>query len=396
MSVPWRNWSGRIEAHPEAILRVSSEDEAAAAVRRAADERRPVRVVGAAHSHAPLVPTAGLLLDPAALSGVVAVDRDAGEARVLAGTRIADLGVPLREAGVALHNQGDIDRQAIAGATATGTHGTGRTLQNLSASVLGARIILADGEIVDCDATHAPDLYRAAQLSLGALGVVTQLHLAVRDAYRLEERMWLQEIDDVLDAIDVWVHETRHFEFFWLPGSRRAACKSLRETDASPRYPLGAEGSRLAWSHEVLANDRPDKHTEMEYSVPAAHGVECFREIRTCVERHRPDVGWPIEYRTVAADDVWCSPAYQRETVTISVHQGIERDDEPLFRACEAVFDAFGGRPHWGKVHYQTAESLARLHPRWGDWWAVRDRVDPEERFLNPHLASLRPGREHP
>jgi FAD/FMN-containing dehydrogenase len=326
-----------------------------------------------------------------ALSGVVGVDREAMEATLRAGTRIADLGQPLRAAGVALHNQGDIDRQAIAGAIATATHGTGVALQNLSAGVLGARIVLATGEVVDCDAIREPDLFELARLSLGAVGVLTAVRLSVRPAYKLHERMWLEPLDAVLDRIDGLCAATRHFEFFWMPGSERAACKSLAETDADPVYPLAAEGRRLAWSDEVLANERNDRHSEMEYALPAASGPDCFRALRERIARDFPDLRWPLEYRRVASDDLWISPASGRDTVTISVHQGVDAPDEPLFRACEEIFRSHDGRPHWGKVHYQDGAELAALHPRWRDWWRPRDRFDCEGRFLSPYLESLRP-----
>lgn len=390
--VEWANWSGRITAQPARIVRPTDEADVVAAVRDAARDGLRVRSVGAAHSHAPLVPTDGVLIDAAAISGVVAVDRADGRARVRAGTRIADLGEPLRAAGAALRNQGDIDRQAIAGAVATGTHGTGPTLQNLTASVLGMRLVLHDGRVVECDRDTEPGLFRAGRLHLGAFGVVTELVLAVRDAYRLEEKMWLEPLDAVLERIDALTAATRHFEFFWMPGSERAACKSLRETDAPPRYPLAEEGRRLAWSDEVLANHRPDKHSEMEYSIPAASGPDCMRALRDRIARDFDGLAWPLEYRTLAPDDVWLSTAYERPTVTISVHQGVDAPDEPVFRACEEIFRAFDGRPHWGKVHYRSGEELASLHPRWHDWWRVRDQWDPPGRFLNDHLRGLRPG----
>ncbi len=387
----WQNWSGRLSATPARITKVRDEADVVAAVREAGAQDRRVRCVGAAHSHAPLVGTDGMILDLEELSGVVSVDTEAGEARIRAGTRIHALGPALREHGAALLNQGDIDRQAIAGAVATGTHGTGPTLRNFSAAVRGARLVLASGEVVDCDAGHDPELFQAARLSLGALGVVTELRLAIRPAYRLEERMWLEDLDTVLDRLDERTTATRHFEFFWTPGRSRAVCKALDETDAEPRYPLAEEGARLAWSYDVFANDRPDKHSEMEYSVRTEDGVACLREIRELVARDFPTLAWPIEYRTLAADDVWLSTAYERATVTISVHQGVDQPDEPLFRACEEVFRRYDGRPHWGKVHHLDGDTLAKIHPRWSDWWRVRDRVDPKSRFLNPHLERMRP-----
>lgn len=383
----WTNWSGKLEATPLEIVRPRSEGDVVDIVRRSSGPE--IRCLGAGHSHAPLVVTDGIVLDTSALVGELQIDSQRREARIGAGARISSLGDLLRRGGLALKNQGDIDRQSIAGAVATGTHGTGRALQNLSASVVGARVVLADGSTLDCGPDCEPELLEVAKLSLGAVGVVTRIQLSLRDAYRLEEKMWLEDLDSVLDRIDALTAATRHFEFFWMPGKPRAACKSLAETDAEACYPLAAEGSRLAWSYDVLANERNDKHSEMEYSIPAERGPECLRTLRDLIARDFPDLAWPIEFRTLAADSVWLSSAYRRPTVTISVHQGVDLDDEPLFRACEEVFLGYEGRPHWGKVHYLDGEGLAAIHERWSDWWRVRDHYDPQRRFVNPYLEGL-------
>jgi FAD/FMN-containing dehydrogenase len=388
----WSNWSGRITAQPAEILAPRSEAEVCEALRGADEAGQCVRSAGATHSHSALVPTDGLLLDLSNLSGVIECDSTARTARVQAGTRIADLGVPLRAAGLALRNQGDIDRQAIAGAVATGTHGTGRGLANLSSGVRGVRLVTAAGDAVECSREANAELFAASRLSLGALGVVTEVSLELREAYRLEEKMWLEELDHVLDRIDELTGATRHFEFFYMPTGTRAACKTLEETEAEPVYPLAAEGQRVAWSDEVLANDRPDKHSEMEYSVPYASGPDCMRELVAMLKTDFPSLAWPVEYRSLAADDVWLSTAYERETVTISVHQGIDQDDAPLFRACESIFRRYAGRPHWGKAHFLGADELSEIHPRYADWWAVRDRIDPKGRFLNAALRGYAPG----
>lgn len=386
----WSNWSGLVRASPRRIESARDEAHVQSIVREAAAARETIRVVGEGHSHAPLVAHDGMILDVDALSGVRSIDAGARVARIGAGARLHALGEPLRAGGVALLNQGDIDRQALAGAVATGTHGTGVTLQNLSAGVVGLRLVLADGSVVECDGEREPELFSAARLGLGAFGVVTEVALRVRGAYRLRERMWAEPIEEVLGRLDELVHATRHFEFFWVPGKPKVACKALAETDAPAIGPLGPEGARLSWSHEVLANTREDKHIEMEYSVPAEHGVACFRRLRALVEADFPELAWPLELRTLAADDVWMSTAYERPTITLSVHQGASEPYEALFAACEDVFREFDGRPHWGKAHGRTGRDLARLHPRWDDWWRVRDHVDPDGRFMNETLRGLR------
>ena len=384
----WSNWSGRLTAEPQQIVSVSSTDEVAEAL-GTRDLPNPVRAAGATHSHAPLVPTDGTIIDTAGLSGLISVDPAANSARFHAGTRICDIGQPLLEHGLGLMNQGDIDQQALAGALATGTHGTGTSLQNFSASLLAATFVTADGSIVSCNPQEEPEIFQAARLSLGALGVMTELTVRVRPAYRLQERLWLEDLDQVMGRIDELTSATRHFEYFWYPGQERAICKATDETDAAPIEPLGKEGERLSWSFNVLANSRTDKHTEMEYSLPAEHGPQCLAAIRSLTARH-PEVTWPIEYRTVAPDDVWLSPARGRQTVTISIHEDVARDEEPYYREAEEIFRSFDGRPHWGKVNYLGPDSYRAIYgEQWEQWWSVRNQLDPTGRFLNQRLMSI-------
>ncbi len=388
----WRNWSGKLASRPASLHFLRSEADAAALAASAASAGSRIRVAGATHSHAPLVINDdGVIADIGGLSGVIETDVGLGRAVVWAGSRIYSLGNALNQRGLAFANQGDIDQQAIVGATATGTHGTGVTLRNFSAQVLGLRLVLASGDVVDASAEENAELWQAARLHLGAFGIVTRLTLAVRSRYRLREQSWDSTLDEVLADCDKLVPDNRHFEFFWYPQDDRAVVKIINETEDEAEYPLAAEGSRCAWSHEVLPNHRPVAHTEMEYSVPAERGIACMREIRDLLRNRFPDVAWPVEYRTLAADDVWLSTAYERDTVTISVHLGMDEDDEPYFRACEEIFLAHDGRPHWGKVHYLDGGTLARIHPRWAEWWRVRDAWDPKDTFLNAYLTSLRP-----
>jgi FAD/FMN-containing dehydrogenase len=392
----WMNWSSSARALDADLRFVRSVDDLQATIVEAASQGRHVRTAGAGHSHFPLVPTDGVIVDLSGLNGVTEVrdaDGPAPVAVVRAGTPIAALGRPLHDAGVALANQGDIDRQTIAGATATGTHGTGRTLPNLSASVVGLSVVTADGELVRlaADAGDRADTFAAARLGLGAFGVVTEVELAVVPAYRLAERAWRLTYDEVRTRTVPSAAEHRHFEFFWYPRGDLAVAKAIDITDAPAEYPVAPEGRRVAWSYEVLPNHRPHLHTEMEFAVPIESSLECLDEIRALLVDVFTDVRWPVEYRTVAADDVWLSQADGRDVATISVHEGVDTDPSAYFAACEAVFRRYDGRPHWGKVHGFDAEDLRNAHPRWDDWWRRRDGIDPDGVFLNDVLASWRP-----
>ena len=386
----WQNWSGRLTAQPQALHFIRSEDDAAALCRQIATDGLSLRTAGATHSHAPLVQHDGVIADCRGLSGVIETNQEQQTAWVWGGSRIYSLGEPLRLAGLGLPNQGDIDEQAIAGATATGTHGTGQKLRNLSAAVVGMTLATAAGELQ----TYSLDSYigRAARLHLGAFGIVTRLQLKLREAYALAEHSWQVTLDEVLSDATTQIQANRHFEFFWYPQADQAQAKTLNETDPDNiQHPVAAEGQRVAWSYEVLPNHRPHKHTEMEYSMPADRSVECMQAIRSLLKNDFPDVAWPVEFRTLAADDVWLSTAYEQPTVTISVHEDVRNDESRYYKACEEIFLSFGGRPHWGKVHYLNGSQLAARHPRWDDWWQARDSIDPQGVFLNQFLRSIRP-----
>lgn len=386
----WSNWSGRRTAQPETLHFVRSDDDALALAARATADGRTVRVAGSGHSHSPLVPNDDVIVDVSALAGVISVDHDTQRAWVRAGTTIAALGPALHAAGLALHNQGDIDRQTIAGACATGTHGTGRTLRNLSAAVTGARVATSSGELVECGETTAVDTWRVAQLNLGAIGIVIALELQLRPAVRVAETAFVTDLPDVEARIDELVDGNERCEFFWPPQTDIAWVKRINPTDEPAVYPIGQEGQRVGWSFEVLPSHRDQLHTEMEYSVPLASGPACFADLRDLLRSRFPEVEMPVEYRTLAGDDVWMSPAHGRDTVTLSVHRTIDADETVYFAACEEIFRHHDGRPHWGKVNSLTGDDLRAIHPAWDRWWAERDRLDPNGTFLNPYLAGLR------
>lgn len=397
----WQNWAGNITAAPQQIAAPTSEAEVAGLVKEAAAAGLPVRVVGSGHSFQPLCATGGLLLSLDELQGVVSADPSTGRATVWAGTKLYALGAPLLAAGLALENMGDIDRQSVAGAVSTGTHGTGPTLGNLSSQLAGLRLLTAGGEILDVTPAARPDLFKAAQVSLGALGVITQATLRCLPAYRLHERTWAEPFADCMARLDERIAATRHFEFFWVPGEDVAACKALQPVESETwqvsedlpglserlrRY-IGPE--RVDWSYRIFPSQRNNRFVEMEFAVPAAAGPACMHAIRALMQERYPDVQWPVEYRTLAADDIWLSPAYGRQSVTISIHQAAALPYADFFRDAETIFRSFAGRPHWGKLHSHSAADFARLYPRWDDFLALRRQLDPEGRFLNDHLRRV-------
>ncbi|MCP5166869.1 MAG: FAD-binding protein [Pseudomonadales bacterium] len=422
--LPWRNWSDSQQCLPEARVAPATVAELQELVAGASGV---VRAVGAGHSFSPLVPTDGTIVSLSRLSGLLGHDPQTLQASLWAGSRLGDIGAPLEAAGQALVNMPDIDEQTLAGCVSTATHGTGAAIGCMSTFIEGLQLVDARGELVDCDHQHNPELFEAARVSLGALGIVTQLRLQNVAPYRLRrETVWM-EFDEILANAGSMADRHRNFEFYYVPFSGMGFTDAHDITDeavSSTDKLDGNEGVRdlqtardwlQDWprlrelvlgsymktlpdevtvenSWKNYASERNVRFNEMEYHLPRENGIPALREIRKVVETQHPEVFFPIEVRYVAADDIWLSPFCQRDTCSIAVHRYFEDDYKPYFASIEPIFRKYHGRPHWGKLNTLQPADLRRLYPRWDDFAAVRREVDPQGRFLNPYLAGLFPG----
>lgn len=424
----WRNWSGSVEAHPRTLAQPRDLDELARLVGGWARAGRHARVVGDGHSFTPLAQTDDALLSLDNMQGIISLDAARGTARVWAGTRLQRLGEELLARGVAQENLGDIAVQSIAGAISTGTHGTGVGFGSIATQVVGLTLVTAAGEVIECSETERPDVFKAAQVSLGALGVIAAVTLRVVPAQRMRFVSRRERVDDILANLERYKRENSHFEFFWMPHTPWAQAKFINETEdaVAPGNLLGklndlllenglfwalSEVCRLApgasravsnisawgiasvsktdYSHRVYATERLVKFQEMEYNIPAERFPEALAAIRERFARERFDVHFPIECRFVRGDDIWLSPAYGRDSAYIAVHMYKGMPYERYFRAMEEIFQGFDGRPHWGKLHTLDAATLARRYPHWDDFLRVRAALDPAGMFLNNYLRRL-------
>ncbi|MFE3443538.1 D-arabinono-1,4-lactone oxidase [Nocardia sp. NPDC059180] len=424
MTNSWVNWAGDQQCAPAAVAAARNRAELADLLGRAADAGQQVRVAGSGHSFTDICLTDGMLLDLSRMNRVLDVDRTSGLVRVEAGLTLNAASPALHNHGLAFPNLGDIDVQTIAGATATATHGTGATLQNLSAAIHSVELMRPDGTVVELDEQSDPDGWRAARVNLGALGIITEMTLKLVPSFVLEGIERPVPVEEVLDDLDTYVDGNDHFEFYMFAHSPLAMTKRNNRVDLAeqPRpqavdwfadvlmsnytfdalCKLGRWQPRLVpWIHRgaayagsyrrqversyrVFASPRLFRFTEMEYAIPREHSVDAIRAIKDVSTRF--DTPMPIEVRWVAPDDAFLSPAGGRDTCYIAVHMYQGMDYEPYFRACEAVFDRFDGRPHWGKRHFQTAETLRGRYPDWDRFAEVRRRFDPKGVFANPYL----------
>jgi FAD/FMN-containing dehydrogenase len=382
----WNNWSGSVSCTPRTIASPTTEEQVVKLVADAHRTRQTVRVAASGHSFVPICASDGTLLSLDGLKGIVSTDQEKKTATFLAGTKIYQMGEPLLKAGLAMENMGDIDRQGIAGAISTGTHGTGKGIGSISTQVVGLRLITASGETLDCSAESQPDVFKAAKVSLGSLGIITQVTLRCLPAYRLHEKKWEIPFAECIANLDDLIAGNRHFEFFWRPRRDVCSMKSLNPTDETPSDLSDREGERIGHSHLIFPSERNNKFNEIEFALPEESGLDCLQELRELMLRKHQDVLWPLEYRTLAADDILISPAQGRETITISAHQAHTLPHNPFFADVEAIFRNHRGRPHWGKMHTHTADELSRLYPKWEEFHAIRRQLDPHGRFLNDFL----------
>jgi len=424
----WKNWSGYVECPQTPVRTPDDATQLSQLLADAARDGQSVRVAGAGHSFSPLVASDGVIVSLDRMQGIVDVDAATNVARVQAGTRLYALGAALAERGLAMENLGDINVQSIAGATSTGTHGTGLGFGNLATQIAAMKFMTADGREVVASPAENPELFAGGRIALGALGVLSELSLRLVPAFRLRLERGGMDLEDCLAQADALVAANRSFEFYWLPHTESVLTKTWNVTDAPvdesgfgrwvsdvllentafgalcklgravPSWcpPLSrfcasmisrSEQVDASWS--MLSTVRQVRFNEMEWSLPADRGAGALREIKALIARREFPLMFPLEYRWVKGDDLWLSPNFGRDSVHISVHQFVGMPFERYFDAVQAICLAHGGRPHWGKVHSLKAAQLSRLYPRWDDFLALRERMDPQGRFLTPYLRGL-------
>jgi L-gulono-1,4-lactone dehydrogenase len=418
----WINWGGNQQSLAVDVLTPGTVDEVTAHVKEASGTGRRVKVVGSGHSFTAIAVANDqrLLLDR--MTDLIAVDGPL--VKVQAGMPLWKLNETLARHGLAMPNLGDIDAQTVAGAVSTGTHGTGITHTTLAACVEGVTIVTGTGEVLTL--SKGDDIFPATQLGIGALGILVEVTLRCVPAFTLLADERPMALPDVLAGLDEWIPSNEHVEFYWYPYTDRAQLKRNNKVPANDRPLSSFRGwmddeflANTVWqgvcrlgrrvpavvptvqsiaaraltartyterSDRVFCTPRRVHFTEMEYEIPRAALGEALGALPKIIDGLPFKVQFPVEVRFTGPDDVWLSHGYGRESAYIAVHQFTGAPYEPYFRAFEAVCRPLGGRPHWGKLHYRTAEDLRPVYPKFDDFVAVRDRLDPARVFTNDYL----------
>ena len=425
----WHNWAGLTTATPTEVRTPRDTGDVVAAVERARERRTTVKMPGTGHSFTAIAAPEGIMLNPTQLAGIVAVDREAMTATALAGTPLRVLNASLEALGLSLHNMGDIAEQTVAGATSTGTHGTGGLVASLSAQLAGLELVTGTGEVLRASETENPDVLAVARIGLGALGILTTLSFRVEPLFTLEAHEFPMGWQETLHRFDELVEDNHHFEFYWFPHTDRVLAKANNRTldDAEPltrfRHWLdddflsntvfglanrlgnarpaliprineiaGRALSARTYSdvpHRVFTSPRAVVFREMEYAVPRAAGLDALREVRRWLDASDLRISFPVEVRTTPADDIALSTSSGRDSMYLAFHVNAQTDHTAYFTGVEDILRRYDGRPHWGKLHTRTAADLEPTYPRWAEFQALRDRLDPDRLFANDHLRRV-------
>ncbi|MDN4173174.1 D-arabinono-1,4-lactone oxidase [Nocardioides sp. SOB77] len=428
----WSNWSGLEHARPSRVVRPADAAGIAAEVIRARERRSTVKMVGTGHSFTAIAAPEETMLLPTAMAGIVAVDREAMTVTALAGTKLQDLNEGLERLGLSLHNMGDIAEQTLAGAVSTGTHGTGGLAGGLAAQLAGLELVTGTGEVVRATSEEHPEVLEHARVGLGALGVLTTLTFRVEPLFLLEAREEPMAWDAALATYDEMTAGSHHVDLYWFPHTDRTLVKrndrlaaDVSEAEPLARWrswldddflsntvfgALNAAANRVPRviprmnqvsarvlgartysdvAHRVFTSPRHVVFREMEYAVPREVGLEVLRECRRVIDASDVTVAFPVEVRSTPADDVPLSTASGRDSFYLAFHTHRDADHRRYFGLVEPVLRAAGGRPHWGKVHTMSAADLAPVYPRFADFLAVRDRLDPDRVLANAYLRRV-------
>lgn len=423
----WTTWGHTYSGTPQGWAAVSSEEEARAVLLAAASAGLRVKVAGTGHSFSDVAHTLGVRVDISALSGLRRHNPETLQATFAAGTPLWEVGPILAELGWALPNMGDIDRQTIAGALSTGTHGTGARWGSLATTLCSARLMIADGRVLEVSATENAELWPAVRLGLGTLGIVLEMTVQCVPAFGLTVTEGQESFTTAVDGFAQRCAENDHAEFFWFPHTERVLTKisrrlALESTPAPPsalslwfaerflgntvlglacrlgqavprwipainRIAVRVSGTRTVSgrSSERFVSPRTVRFVEMEYAVPPDAVPEILRRLRAAIEAHGLKISFPVEVRIAAGDDIWLSTAHGGPRAYIAVHQYRGAPFAEYFALAEEIFQSYGGRPHWGKWNTATASYLSTVYPHLEDFQAVRRSVDPGGLFANDY-----------
>jgi FAD/FMN-containing dehydrogenase len=389
----WINWSGSLRFTPNNFETPGNETQLRELLHKCYSSGKRFKLAAAGHSSSPLVKTPETLINLKHFTNLVRLNEPEQTATLQTGLTVHESSMKLQEKKVALFNTGDVDTQTLAGAISTGTHGTGKTLQNLASMLQGVRMVDYKGDVHIFSERDHPDIMRAMRVSLGAFGIFTEIDVKILPLYKLQRVELCTDIDTCVNHFHPLADENRNVDFYWYPRSDEAKIRILNEPGRGSQkfdFTHKLKKQEEGWVGEILPKKRELKFDEIEFALAAENGLPCFEEIRKRIkEKHRREVAWRVLVRTIAKDNNYLSPHFGRDSIAISVHHNAGLPFDEFFRDLEPIFVEFGGRPHWAKKHYRKGQDIAKLYPEWDKFQSIRKQLDPEGYFMNDHLAEI-------
>jgi L-gulono-1,4-lactone dehydrogenase len=416
------NWAKTQSSAPVRWDAPCSEADVVALVRRARADGRRLRTVGAGHSWSQinLPEDCAVTLDD--VGTAPRLDSAAETVTVSGGMRLRDLSAFLMARGLSLPIVGSIQAQSVAGAIATGTHGSSLVHGNLAGLVTSMRVVTGTGDVVAFD--PGDPRFDGVRVHLGALGIVTEVTLRVQASRRLHQRIEQLPIADVPDALAGIATSAEYVKVWWLPHAPTAQVIRYVATDEpATRRPTAVTQRRLdeqvmhralfpafvalhhrrpamvaGWNSRMsrtylgrasqigadalmLNTPMPMRHRETEAALPLASAGDALRDLLGIFHDGRPAANFPLEIRFVRGDEVWMSPAYGADTCQIGAYTTIGPDCDSYFSAFWDVMNGYEARPHWGKELDHDAAALHSRYPRFDHFVALRDELDPDGVF---------------
>lgn len=429
MAQIFENWGQNQTSKPKNFYEPADEADVQKIVREVRERGERLRVIGANHSWSAVGTSDHNLMRIDALDDLLHVDIDAMQVTVGAGIRLHALVRRLAKLGWAMQNLGSIDEQSVAGVMSTGTHGTGLGIGNIATQIVGMKIVDGKGDLYVVE--DGTDLMRAARVSVGMLGIITEVTIQCVPAFRLHERSWSLPFEKALKVMPTLVKNHTHVKFWWLPHTGMIQVYVFEPTDRpATRLRLGAKSlddftnryvfsgiiglgnaapaivpllnkvvarsyfkkyERVADSVDIFTVAMPPRHLESEYAVPFENTVPLVRGVKSLIDGHNLKVSFVNEVRFVAGDDSWLSPAHSGPVCQFGAYISDGPYAKPFFDGFDALAADLGARPHWGKLFGMTPESVRAAFPKYDDFQSLRATMDPDRVFSNAFTETYFP-----
>ncbi|KAM8953293.1 L-gulonolactone oxidase-like [Pelodytes ibericus] len=429
----FQNWAETYGSSPELYFQPTSADEVKEILDLARQRSKRVKVVGGGHSPCDIACTDDFMVRLDKMNKILKINKENKQVTVEAGILFSDLNKELDGCGLALSNLGAVSEVAAAGVIGTGTHNTGIQHGILSTQVVALTLMTSSGEIIECSQSVNSEIFQAARLHLGALGVILTVTLQCKPAFNLQEIHFSSTLQEVLDKLDNHLNSSEYFRFFWFPHTERVSAYYQDPTDKPPSskshwfwdYFVGyyllefllwistffprilptinrfffwlqfsSRSERVDVSHKVFNFECLFKQHVQDWAIPIEKTKDALMQLKSWLDRNPHVVAhFPVEVRFAQGDDILLSPCYNRDSCYMNIIMyrpyGKDVPHQEYWLEYETIMKRVGGRPHWAKAHTCTRKDFQKMYPGFSKFNSIREKLDPTGMFLNGYLEKV-------